>query len=52
MLPQYEGMDIRRLGTVVSKHRLREINVIVADENVWDTMVEHGATQVRLRRLT
>ena len=50
--PQYAGMEIVRLGTVVSNHRLREIDALLAHEDDWKTMVEHGAAQVQLRRLT
>ena len=50
--PQYAGTEIVRLGTVVSNHRLREIDALLAHEDDWKTMVGHGAAQVQVRRLT
>lgn len=49
--PDYRDNEIVALWDVAPKHRLREIKVVLADADDWQTMVEHAAAQVRIRRL-
>jgi len=52
VLPErYTSMDTVTLGDVAPAHRLREITVVLARADDWETMVEHAATQIALRGL-
>lgn len=52
-IPQdYADKDVVTLEDVAPNHRLREIKVLQARLDDWQTMVEHGAAQVRIRNLT
>ena len=51
-LPQpYASMETTTLAEVAPAHRLREITVVLARGDDWQTMVEHAAVQVALRGL-
>jgi hypothetical protein len=50
--PDYADKEVVTLADVAPNHRLREIKVLLARTDDWQTMVEHGAAQVRIRNLT